>query len=143
MRNYLTYCRKWLKLDPKTEIFPKQDRVSVSQDKNGNKKYGYGNGITIPYRAFHIHNNKDQPWGVEVYNETKLRLIQPLFFFQMLEERTKQRTLSKILRYLNGRYTRRSRGGSKVYQEGSMQDPEIQRLTGKEILAKIKEKRCL
>ena len=42
MRNYLTYCRKWLKLDPKTEIFPKQDRVSVKEDKNEIKKYGYG-----------------------------------------------------------------------------------------------------
>ena len=30
---------------------------------------------------------------------------------------------------------------SKVYQEGSRQDPEIQRLTGKEILAKIKREK--
>jgi len=142
MRNYLTYCRKWLKLDPKTEIFPKQDRVSVSQDKNGNKKYGYGNGITIPYRAFHIHNNKDQPWGVEVYNETKLRLIQPLFFFQMLEERELNKEhFQKYYDISMDDTPEDPEEESKVYQEGSMQDPEIQRLTGKEILAKIKREK--
>jgi hypothetical protein len=37
MRNYLSYCRANLKLDPKTEIFPKQDKVSVKEDKDGQK----------------------------------------------------------------------------------------------------------
>ena len=38
MRNYLSYCRAHLKLDPKTEIFPKQDKVSIKEDENGIKK---------------------------------------------------------------------------------------------------------
>ena len=63
----------------KTEIF--LNKTSKYQRKNGIKKYGYGNGITIliglPYTR-----QQDQPWGVEVYNETKLRLISHYSFFK-------------------------------------------------------------
>ena len=36
MRNYLAYCRATLKLDPKTEIFPKQDEVSITEENGFN-----------------------------------------------------------------------------------------------------------
>ena len=116
--------------------------INHLEEENGIKKYGYGNGITIPYRAFHIHGNKDQPWGVEVYNETKLRLIPPLFFFQMLEERELNK--EHFQRYYDIEMDDTPEDPdeeSKVYEQGSMQDPEMQRLTGKEILAKIKREK--
>ena len=88
MRNYLSYCRANLQLDPGTEIFPKQDKISIKEDDNGQKVYGYGNGITIPYRAYSIHSQKSQPWGIELIepDNDKIRLLQPHFFFKKLEE---------------------------------------------------------
>ena len=61
MRNYLSYCRANLQLDPGTEIFPKQDKISIKEDDNGQKIYGYGNGITIPYRAILFIHKKVSP----------------------------------------------------------------------------------
>ena len=139
MRNYLTYCRAHLKLDPTTEIFPKQDKVSIKEE-NGIKKRGYGNGITIPYRAFEIHSNKDQPWGIELYQENKIRLLQPFEFFKIAE----QRELPKghFDRYQDIEIEETPGNIDEVktnYAEGSMQDPEMQKLTGKEIIELIKQ----
>ena len=139
MRNYLSYCRAHLKLDPKTEIFPKQDKVSIKEDENGIKKRGYGNGITIPYRAFEIHSNKDQPWGIELYEENKIRLLQPFEFFKIAEQR--ELTKEHFDRYYDIQIEDTPGNIDEVntnYAEGSMQDPEMQKLTGKEILELIK-----
>ena len=144
MRNYLSYCRANLKLDPKTEIFPKQDRVSITE-KNGQTIKGYGNGITIPYRAFSIHAYKDKPWGIELFEESKIRLLQPLFFFKKLEENELPGSFFKA--YEDVTIEDPSETWDKEvtnYAEGSMQDPEIQKLSGKKILQKIiKEKMSL
>ena len=56
MRAYLSHCRKELGLSPKTEIFPKQNEVKEDE---------YGNGITIPYRAYGI-NKEEATKGLEI-----------------------------------------------------------------------------
>tara|TARA_R100001369_G_scaffold22088_2_gene40290 strand:+ start:2771 stop:5029 length:2259 start_codon:yes stop_codon:yes gene_type:complete len=138
MRNYLTYCRDWLGLDPATEIFPKQDNVSPKTDT---KEKGYGNGITLPYRAFAIKPD-DVACGLDVH-DGKVKLLQPHFFFKMLEEKEMHEDSFKA-------YFDKKIEEPDLYEEnknfatGSMQDPEIQKLTGKEILDKIvKEKMSL
>ena len=57
MRQRLKFCRDELKLDPKTEIFPKQDI-----------KNGIGNGITIPYRGLFSKEHNLYCTGLEVNN---------------------------------------------------------------------------
>ena len=141
MRNYLAYCRATLKLDPKTEIFPKQDEVSITEE-NGFKKFGYGNGITIPYRSFEIHADKDQPWGIEIYKEDKIRLLQPLEFFRLLDQIELPGDFFK--RYYDISIEDNSElyeSSNPNYAEGSIQDPEMQKLSGKEIIQKIRDEK--
>ena len=141
MRNYLSYCRATLKLDPKTEIFPKQDEVSITEE-NGFKKFGYGNGITIPYRSFEIHADKDQPWGIEIYKEDKIRLLQPLEFFRLLDQIELPGDFFK--RYYDVSIEDNSElyeSSNPNYAEGSIQDPEMQKLSGKEIIQKIRDEK--
>ena len=141
MRNYLAYCRATLKLDPKTEIFPKQDEVSITEE-NGFKKFGYGNGITIPYRSFEIHAEKDQPWGIEIYKEDKIRLLQPLEFFRLLDQIELPGDFFK--RYYDISIEDNSElyeSSNPNYAEGSIQDPEMQKLSGKEIIQKIRDEK--
>jgi len=60
MRAYLRFCRKQMGLSVKTEIFPKQDKISDED---------YGNGITIPYREFGINKDKSPKALVQEFDE--------------------------------------------------------------------------
>ena len=59
MRGFLRYVRKQLRLNPKTEIFPKQDYVNENE---------YGNGITLPYRSYNI-DPQNSPCALVVYRD--------------------------------------------------------------------------
>jgi len=144
MRNYLSYCRANLQLDPGTEIFPKQDKISIKEDDNGQKVYGYGNGITIPYRAYSIHSQKSQPWGIELIepDNDKIRLLQPHFFFKKLEENELPGSFFKAYEDITIEdKSEQIETTPTNYTEGSIQDPEMQKLTGKEILQLIKDEK--
>ena len=86
MRNYLCWVRDELDLDPKTEIFPKQLVVKTGPD--GREKYG--NGITIPYRAWYSNQN-ESPTGINIY-KGKIIKLPPYQFIQTIKQRLKTST---------------------------------------------------
>jgi len=125
MRAYLRWCRKELKLSTSTEIFPKQDVIEPDQ---------IGNGITIPYREYKLDKYK-APCGLVAFKDEVVS-ITPEQFVQnaksiMLDVRhftafeptdTREEPLEDNLG---------------EYDEGSMQDPAMQKLSAKELLQLI------
>lgn len=85
MRNYLCWIRDELDLDPKTEIFPKQ--LEVKTDENGKEKYG--NGITIPYRAFFLDPDAS-PCGLQILKDKIIKLL-PFQFIKVVQSRLKHK----------------------------------------------------
>ena len=84
MRNYLCWVRDELDLNSKTEIFPKQ--LEVITDKDGKEKYG--NGITLPYRAYFI-DPSDSPCGLSILKD-KIFKLPPFQFIKVVESRLKE-----------------------------------------------------
>ena len=83
MRNYLCWVRDELVLDPKTEIFPKQLQVITGTD--GKEKYG--NGITLPYRAYYL-DPENSPCGLSVLKDHIFKLP-PFQFIKVIQSRLK------------------------------------------------------
>jgi len=125
MRAYLNYCRKELGLDPKTEIFPKQNEVKEGE---------YGNGITIPYRAYYL-NKETGPKGISILQD-KIILISPEQF--ILNIKNNELPNSHFKKYDTIDLKEDPQDIDEDFADGSIQDPEMQKLTAREILTKIK-----
>lgn len=119
------------KLDPKTEIFPKQDHLDEGD---------IGNGITIPYRSFFV---KDNPFKhcVGLYTEASdpktIKEMSPGVFISTAERYSRGLGVhyhNTFAKYLD----------SQTYQEAenealdhSISDPKLKKLTSKELIEKI------
>jgi len=128
MRNYLCWARDELVLDPKTEIFPKQ--IEVTTDEDGKEKYG--NGITIPYRAYYMDPD-NSPCGLNVYRD-KIFKLPPYQFIKVVESKVKSlHDFEKTQDYV----TPGDKDGEDSKQFYQDDDLDISR---KEIIKAIKEK---
>ena len=125
MRAYLNYCKKELKLDPKTEVFPKQNEVKENE---------YGNGITIPYRAYGINKEK-APKGLAIINDEVIQINPEQFIINIKNAELPQSHFSK---YDTIDLKEEPEDIDEDFAEGSMQDPEMQKLSGREILQEIR-----
>ena len=118
-------------LDPKTEVFPKQDSL---------KEGDVGNGITIPYRSFFT---KENPFKhcvglyTEASNPKEIKTMSPGIFISTAERYSRglgvqyHNTFAKYL-------------SSETYQEAeakivdkSISDPKLKKLTSKELIELI------
>ena len=128
MRAYLSHCRKELKLDPKTEIFPKQNEV---------KEEEYGNGITIPYRAYGI-NKEEATKGLAILKDEIVQIDPEQFIINI-----KNAELPKSLfdKYDTIDLKEEPTDIDEEFAEGSIQDPEMQKMEGREILQEIREQK--
>ena len=128
MRNYLCWVRDELDLNSKTEIFPKQ--LEVITDKDGKEKYG--NGITLPYRAYFI-DPSDSPCGLSILKD-KIFKLPPFQFIKVVESRLKEHhEFEKYEDYV----TPGDKDGEDPKQFYQDNDLDISR---KEIIKAIKEK---
>ena len=136
MRGYLWSVVPHLKLKQTPEVFPKQD------ERNTKDPESIGNGITIPYwNAFDKIENSNP--GISINND-KLVLLPPESFFHKCEQSLIPPATFKEYDTKHLKETPAEIGANEDFTEGSMQDPEIQKLTGSEILRKIaKEKMSL
>ena len=125
MRAYLSHCRKELGLSPKTEIFPKQNEVKEDE---------YGNGITIPYRAYGI-NKEEATKGLVIVKDEVVQIDPEQFIINI-----KNAELPKSLfdKYDTIDLKEEPTDIDEKFVEGSMQDPEMQKLSGREILEEIR-----
>ena len=125
MRAYLSHCRKELKLSPKTEIFPKQNEVTNAE---------YGNGITIPYRAYGINKEK-ATMGLAILNNKIVQINPEQFIINI-----KNAELPKSLfdKYDKIDLKEEPTDIDPEFEDGSIQDPEMQKLSGREILEEIR-----
>jgi len=126
MRNFLNYCRAELKLPGDTEIFPKQDKT----DK-------VGNGITIPYWNYK-HKKLDTNCGCTVDNKDRIIKMEPELWLRSIDNHYTFNARD-LIKYDNLEYkeTPDQESTPDNYNPGSMQDPDMQKLKGSEILSKI------
>jgi len=135
MRGYLWHIVPHLKLKQTPEVFPKQDETN-SKDPNS-----IGNGITIPY--WNGHNKLENSNPIISVLNGKIVLLPPESAFHKCDQRLispatfKQYDTKHLKENIELTPT-------EDFTEGSMQDPDIQKLTGAEIIRKInKEKMSL
>ena len=128
MRGFLRYVRKQLRLNPKTEIFPKQDYVNENE---------YGNGITLPYRSYNI-DPQNSPCALVVYRDKVVPITPEQFivnakncaysgshFVNYDPDDLEEDTIDKVEQELEDD------------NEDSILNPETQKLTAKEIYRQI------
>ena len=132
MRGYLYAVVPHLKLQQTPEVFPKQDEL------NGEE---IGNGITIPY--WNAFNKVEDSTPIISLNNEKIVMLPPESAFHKCEQRAIPQ--SEFKKYDTKHLKEDPFIETKEdFTEGSMQDPEIQKLTGSEILKKVvKEKMSL
>jgi len=136
MRGYLGHIVPHLKLKQTPEVFPKQDELDPNDDDN------IGNGITIPY--WNGHNKLENSNPIISVLNGKIVLLPPESAFHKCDQRlippaTFQKYDTKHLKETPTEIVT-----NEDFTEGSMQDPDIQKLTGSEILRKVvKEKMSL
>jgi len=122
MRGYLQHCLEVLKLDTTTEVFPKQNEV-----KDGD----YGNGITLPYRAYSIEPEQATK-GLALLN-SKIITINPEQLIRNIK--LAELPTSHFLKY-DFKHLKED-VDEVIGDEGSILDPEMQKLTATEIYNKI------
>ena len=120
MRAYLRFCRKQMGLSVKTEIFPKQDKISDED---------YGNGITIPYREFGINKDKS-PKALVVYKDQVVPITPEQFCINV-----RNGVLSKghFINYEPNDTREAEDTLEQEFDEGSMADPNMQKLSARDI----------
>ena len=128
MRAYLNYCKKELKLDPKTEVFPKQNEVKDNE---------YGNGITVPYRAYGINKEK-APKGLAIINDEVIQINPEQFIINIKNAELPQSHFSK---YDTIDLKEEPEDIDEDFAEGSMQDPEMKNYQGERYYRKSVHKR--
>ena len=124
MRAYLRFCRKQMGLSVKTEIFPKQDKISDED---------YGNGITIPYREFGINKDKS-PKALVVYKDQVVPITPEQFCINV-----RNGVLSKghFINYEPNDTREAEDTLEQEFDEGSMADPNMQKLSARDIYQRI------
>ena len=136
MRNFLRKICKYLGLSPKTEIFPKQDRVEGDE---------IGNGIKIPYRAWNLHSAKGQTGIGIVVNPHKKTEIFELDVEQFIRNVENNLLTKEELNEYDYEDVKedptKPLGHTPEFDEGSMNDPEIQDMTYTAILKKIRDEK--
>ena len=126
MRAYLLDSLAKLKLPAKTEVFPKQTEVKDGQ---------LGNGITIPYRA--VSNKPEQATrGLGLLGDKIIPLDPEQFIRNIkLAEMPKSHFLKYDLSHLKEDVE------EVIGDEGSITDPEMQKLTATEIYKKLSKEK--
>ena len=122
MRGYLQHCLEVLKLDSGTEIFPKQNEVKEGE---------YGNGITLPYRAYAIE--PEQATKGLVLLSGKIITINPEQLIRNIK--LAELPISHFLKY-DFKHLKEN-PEEVIGDEGSILDPEMQKLSATEIFNKI------
>ncbi len=132
MRNYLlSVAAKLPHLKTIPEVFPKQIKLEEGQ---------IGNGIKIPYRGYFL-GYKTNSSGI-IVRDSKIIQIIPEIFINRLQDNEIAEEIFKG--FYSSEIETTIQEISTEFDQGSMQDPEIKKLTAKEILTKIKkEKMCL
>ena len=130
MRNYLRHCLNLLGLPGNTEVFPKQENGTEDSP---------GNGITLPYMSYKI-KEQNSNCGVNVINDKILKLYPDAWFRCVEQFAFKADELSKYSK-IEVRETPDSPEKMTEFNVGSMQDPDMQRLTAAELLKLIVKKK--
>ena len=130
MRNYLLSIAIQLGLKTIPEVFPKQTKLGV--DQYGKKQIG--NGIKIPYRNWFKSDNIIST-GIFV-RDNKIIQIRPEIFIKRLENNKITKEIFK--KYLSLDVETKTTDLPNEFETGSMQDPDIKKLSAAEILSKIK-----
>tara|TARA_R100001369_G_scaffold8823_1_gene21247 strand:- start:1811 stop:4030 length:2220 start_codon:yes stop_codon:yes gene_type:complete len=124
MRGYLYDCLEKLGLPRATEVFPKQDQVD---DK------AYGNGITLPYRQYQTKPGPS-PKGLAILNGAIIQITPEQFVNAIKLNELKA---SHFKQYNN--IDLKEEPETVVGDIGSIQDPEMKKLTAVQILSKIRK----
>jgi|11BtaG_2_1085332.scaffolds.fasta_scaffold03677_4 hypothetical protein len=134
MRNYLlSVAAKLPHLKTIPEVFPKQTKLGL--DKDGKKQIG--NGIKLPYRNY-FNSNSITSTGI-IVRDNRIIQIKPEIFLKRLEENELEEDVFK--RFYADDLVNPTEEIPDNFDLGSMNDPEIKKLSSKEILAKIKKEK--
>ena len=134
MRNYLlSVAAKLPHLKTIPEVFPKQTKLGL--DKDGKKQIG--NGIKLPYRNY-FNSNSITSTGI-IVRDNRIIQIKPEIFIKRLEENELEEDVFK--RFYADDLVNPTEEIPDNFDLGSMNDPEIKKLSSKEILAKIKKEK--
>ena len=132
MRGYLKHCIEQLRLPKNTEVFPKQT--------NTKKGKGIGNGITLPYRNY-FNKKENSPKGIDVIDNKITEIDIDAFISNCADNEILVDTFKNYDDFVlaeDGEITQED------INPGSINDPEMQKLTSSEIWKKIvKEKMSL
>ena len=130
MRNYLlSVAAKLPHLKTIPEVFPKQIKLEEGR---------IGNGIKLPYRNYFNSENRLTSTGI-IIRDNNIIQIRPEIFIKRLE--TNEITEDVFKRFYADDIVNPTEEIPDNFELGSMNDPEIKKLTAKEILAKIKKEK--
>ena len=131
MSDFLMYCLRQLGLPLNTERFPKQS--------NTDKGKGVGNGLTIPYWNYRSLKDKAN-CGCAVWKD-KIIKLDPETWFRTVEANQYTEAQLKVLAKTEFLETPDQKEQTDDYTPGSMQDPDMQKLTGRELIQKIQKEK--
>jgi len=132
MRNYLlSVALKLPHLKTTPEVFPKQTEI---------KEGKIGNGIKIPYRGW-LLGKKTNSTGIMVKENTIIQLTPEAFISRLENSKINKDTFKQFYSLELDSKMNELPNEFKDFAPGSMQDPEIKKLSTKEILKKIKQEK--
>jgi hypothetical protein len=132
MRNYLlSIALKLPHLKTTPEVFPKQTEI-----KDGK----IGNGIKIPYRGW-LLGKKTNSTGIMVKENTIIQLTPEAFISRLENSKIDKETFKQFYSLELDCKMNELPNEFKDFAPGSMQDPEIKKLSTAEILKKIKQEK--
>ena len=132
MRNYLLSVASKLNFKQLPEVFPKQIKLGT---KNGKKEIG--NGIKLPYRNY-FNTQTITSTGITVL-DNKIVQLKPEIFIKRLKDNKIELDVFKNFYNMDLEATLETIPGETAL--GSMNDPEIKKLTAKEIIKRIKSEK--
>ena len=132
MRNYLLSIDiKLPHLKVRSEVFPKQTEIKEDQ---------MGNGIKIPYRAWLLGKNTNST-GIIVRDNSIVQIAPEAFIARLENNKIKKEIFKPFYSMDIESKVEELPNEFQNFAPGSMQDPEIKKLSSKEILKKITQEK--
>ena len=132
MRNYLlSVALKLPHLKTTPEVFPKQTEILEGK---------IGNGIKIPYRGW-LLGKKTNSTGIMVKENTIIQLTPEAFISRLENSKIDKETFKQFYSLELDSKMNELPNEFQDFAPGSMQDPEIKKLSTAEILKKIKQEK--